>query len=60
MIVDPTYPEIDMSDFKEYNWNEFYDSETEALPPDAPLTLGKEVDLRLYVDSYHTGYKAKR
>ena len=45
MIFDPTYPEIEMSDFKEQNWNFFYSSAREALPPDAPLTLGKEVDL---------------
>ena len=48
MIFDPTHPEIDMSDFKICNWKEFDGSATEALPPDAPLPLGKEVDFNLY------------
>ena len=60
MVFDPTYPEIDMSNFKTCNWKEFYGSDTEDLPPDAPIPLGKEVDLRIYVDSDHTGDKATR
>ena len=60
MVFDPSYPDIDMSDFKTFNWKEFYGAATEALPPDAPLPLCKEVDLRLYVDLDHTGDKITR
>ena len=60
MVFTPTYPDIDMSNFKTYNWKELYGSATEALPPDAPIPLGKKVDLRQYVDSDHAGDKATR
>ena len=60
MMFDPLYPGIDMSDFKTCNWKEFYGPATEALPPDTPPPLGKEVDLRLYLDPDHAGGKATR
>ena len=60
MVFDPTYPDIDMRDFKTCDWKEFYGNTTEAAPPDAPPPLGKEVDLCLYVDSYHADDKAMR
>ena len=41
MIFNSTYPEIDMSDFKECNWKTIYGSATESLPTDAPLPLRK-------------------
>ena len=47
MVFDPLYPDIDMINFKTCNWKEFYGPATEALPPDAPPPLRKEVDLRL-------------
>ena len=55
MCFDPIYPEIDMSDFKECDWKIFYGDVKEAVPPGAPVVRGKEVDLRLYVDSDHAG-----
>jgi len=30
----------------------------EAIPPNAPPPLGKDVDLRMYVDSDHAGNKS--
>ena len=47
ICFDPTYPEIDMSVFKECDWKTFYGDATEAIPPNAPEARGKEVDLRL-------------
>ena len=47
MVFDPTYPDIDMSDLKTCDWKEFYGSATEAVPPDAPMPRGKEMDLGL-------------
>jgi len=55
MAFDPTYPVIDMSGFKECDWKNFYGNAKEAKPHNAPEPRGKEVDLRLYVDSDHAG-----
>jgi hypothetical protein len=55
VVFDPTYPVIDKYAFVKANWKAMYGDVKEALPPDAPLPLGKEVDLRLYVDSDHAG-----
>ena len=53
MCFDPTYPEVDMSAFKECDWKTFYGEVGEPIPPNAPKASGKEVNLRLYVDSDH-------
>lgn len=58
--LDPTYPVIDMSVFKDCDWKHFYGEATEAIPPNAPDARGKEVDLRLFVDSDHAGDKRTR
>ena len=57
LIFDPTYPDIDMSDFIQTDWKHFYGEVEEPKPPDAPEPRGKEVDMRLYVDSDHAGDK---
>ena len=60
MVFDPTYPEINMDDFKECDWKTFYGDAKEAIPSNAPPPRGKEVDLRLYVDSDHAGEQQTR
>jgi hypothetical protein len=45
MVFDPTYPTIDQSHFKEWDWHDFYRDVKEAIPNDAPEPLGQEVDL---------------
>ena len=60
LVFNPTYPDIDQSSFHKYDWNEFYGDVTEALPPDAPEPLGKDVDIRMMVDSDHAGDKKTR
>ena len=55
LVFDPTYPEIDMSIFKECDWKHFYGDIKEAIPLNAPKPRGKEVDLRMFVDSDHAG-----
>ena len=60
LVMDPTYPTIDMSQFKECDWRDFYGDIREPIPPKAPPPRGKEVDLRLYVDSDHAGDKLTR
>jgi hypothetical protein len=55
IVFDPSYPTIDMSAFKECDWQTFYGNVREAIPPNAPVPRGKDVDLRLFVDSDHAG-----
>ena len=60
MVFDPTYPNVNMNDFKTCNWKQFYGECKEPLPPNAPTPRGKEVDIRMFVDSDHAGDKATR
>jgi hypothetical protein len=60
LVFDPSYPEIDFSNFREENWEHFYGDVREAIPTDAPEPRGKEVDLRAFVDSDHAGDKSTR
>ena len=60
MTFDPTYPAINMNDFRECKWKEFYGELREATPPNAPEERGKEVGLRGYVDSDYAGEKKTR
>jgi hypothetical protein len=55
VVFDPTYPVIEEDAFVKADWKAVYEDAKEALPPDAPIILVKEVDLRLYVDSDHAG-----
>ena len=50
MAFDPTYPIININDFKKCKWKDFYRDLKEATPPNAPEERGKEVDLCGYVD----------
>jgi hypothetical protein len=49
-----------MNQFPTYDWTEFYGDASEAIPPDMPTPLGKDVDLRMMVDSDHAGDKTRR
>ena len=55
MVFDPTYPDIDMSPFKECEWKTFYASSKETIPGNVFEPRCKEVDVRFYVDSDHAG-----
>ena len=57
LALDPTYPQINMGDFHETMWVEFYSEVREAIPDNAPELCGKEVILCLFVDSDHTNDK---
>jgi len=46
LVFDPTYPEIDWSKFVKHDWQHFYGDVTEAIPPNAPVPRGKEVEIR--------------
>jgi hypothetical protein len=55
VVFDPAYPAFDMGTFIKTDWNSMYGDVKEMIPSDAPIPLGKEVDLRLFVDSDHAG-----
>ena len=60
IVYDPSYPDIDHSQFKDCDWKEFYGDAKEAIPINAPPARGKGVDLRLYVDSDFAGNSVTR
>ncbi len=55
MVYNPLYPTIDMNVFKPNDWKSFYGNVKESIPSNAPEPCRKDVDLRLYVDSDHSG-----
>jgi hypothetical protein len=57
LIFDPTYPLINDSTFQHHVWEEFYGDVQEAIPTNALPPLGKEVALRMMVNSNHAGDK---
>ena len=57
LAPDPTYPQVHMGDFREVDWRDFYGEVREAIPDNAPKPWGKEVILRLFVDSDHANDK---
>ena len=60
LALDPTYPDINRDDFEGCDWKRYYGDVKEAIPPNMPPPRGKEVDLRMYVDSDHAGEKKTR
>eukprot|EP00934_Nitzschia_sp_Nitz4_P008127 Nitzschia sp. Nitz4//scaffold260_size33533//228//6137//NITZ4_007876-RA/size33533-snap-gene-0.41-mRNA-1//-1//CDS//3329544674//8117//frame0 len=60
VIFDPSYPVIDDSKFQKCDWRHFYGDVKEPIPLNAPKSRGKEVDLRLFVDSSHADDKVNR
>jgi hypothetical protein len=55
VVFGPTYPDIDMCAFIKTDWKPMYRDVKEAIPPNTPVTRGKAIDLRLFVDSDHVG-----
>ena len=55
LVLDPSYPDIDMDSFKRYNWKQFYGDVRELMPPNAPRALGMEFIIRAFVDAYFAG-----
>jgi hypothetical protein len=61
MVFDPSYQDIDMSRFKTgANWTPIYGDVQEAIPDNAPIPGGKEVDIRLHTDADHAGETVTR
>jgi hypothetical protein len=54
IVFDPSYLTIDMTAFKDKcDCKAFYCEAQEAIPPSVPTPRGKDVDLRMFVDSDH-------
>jgi hypothetical protein len=49
-----------MGTFIKTDWKFLYSDVNEMIPSDAPVSCGKEVDLRLFVDSDHDGEQFTR
>jgi hypothetical protein len=60
VVFDPTYPVVDMGTFIKTDWKSMYGDVKETIPSDAPIPRGKEVDMRLLVDSDHYGEQFTR
>jgi hypothetical protein len=60
MAYDPSYHIINMNVFKPNDWKGFYGNIEESIPSNAPEPRGKDVNLRLYVNSDHAGEKHTR
>jgi hypothetical protein len=60
VVFDPTYPAVGMGTFIKTDWKSMYGDLKEMTPSDAPIPRGKEVDLRLFVDSDHAGEQFTR
>jgi hypothetical protein len=60
LVLDPMYPTIDSSVFKECDWKAFYGDAIKVIPPNAPVPHAKDVDLHLFVDSDHAGDQSNR
>ena len=53
MVFDQTYPSIDKTNFQEHEWKQLYGDVKEEIPNNCAKNLGREIDLRIFVDSDH-------
>jgi hypothetical protein len=61
LVFDPTRPNLKMSSFNNgAEWKDFYGTVEEPIPGNAPPPTGKDVILRLFVDSDHAGERMTR
>jgi hypothetical protein len=59
-VFDITYTSVDMGTFIKTYWKSMYGDVKGMLPSDAPVSRGKEVYIRLFVDSGHAGDQLTR
>jgi hypothetical protein len=48
VVFDLTYPSVDMGTFIKTDWKSMYGDVKEMIHSDAPVSCGKEVDMRLF------------
>ncbi len=57
LCINPTDPDIHNDQFPVMDWKEFYSNVQEPIPPNAPKSLGKHVDVCMFIDNNHSGDK---
>ena len=60
LVFDPSYPEVDETFNEKKDWSDFYGTEGEPIPANAPRALGKEFIMRAYVDASYANCKITR
>jgi hypothetical protein len=60
VVFDPTYPFVDMGTFIKTDWKSMHGDMKEMITSDPHVSHGKEVGLRLFVDSDHAGEHSTR
>ena len=53
MVFDPTYPYINKTNFQEHEWKRLYGDVKEEIPNNLPKPLGREVNIRMFVELDH-------
>ena len=61
LVLDPSNPDIDMSEFnKDRDYTNFYGEVEEDIPYNASKSRSKGVDLRMFMDSDYAGNKTNK
>ena len=60
LVFDLCYPVVNERDFIKYNWSKIYGDMKESIPPNAPEPRGREVELKMFVDTDHAGDQRNR
>ena len=55
IMMDPSYPDVLIEDFKDEDWGKFYKVEKEPVPSNSPKPIGMEFVIRAFVDADHAG-----
>ena len=57
LAFEPSYFNVDHSNFQKCDWADFSEDAVEGIPHNTPLPRGKESDLCMFIDSDHAGDK---
>ena len=60
LMFDPSYSDVDHSNFWDCDWTDFYEGAVEAIPPNSLPQRGKEVDIFMFLGNNHAGEKRAR
>ena len=60
LVFYPSYPDVNIDKFPKHDWTNLYGDVKEAIPPNMPKPLGKEVVMRSFVDANHAREKLTR
>ena len=60
LVFDPSYPDLEESDFERKDWTSKYDDASKDVPSNASKPLGNEFVIPAYVDTDHVGDRVTR